>query len=183
MVKLEYAGISFDPMELNSLSMDQMVTIYNSLDATAPVKKFKDRATAHRRLQDALGRIGHPAGMSGHTDAEQTDAGGPAIVDEMEQPAKTVANSEVAIVESPAGEPAAETAAANLTATATPKPKAPDNRIIKVMTPTNPKQVGSKAHARFALYADGDTVDEALAKGVTMADIKNDTKKRFIRLD
>ena len=77
-----------------------------------------------------------------------------------------------------AAEPAPKPDAEVRAPAATPKPKAPDNRIIKVMAATNPKQVGSKAHARFALYA-----DEALARGVTMADIKHDTNKRFIRLD
>jgi hypothetical protein len=100
--------------------MEKMVTIYNSLDAATPVKKFKDRATAHRRLQEALGRIGHLAGTSGeagagqndaeqtdeHADAQHTDAEEPVIVDEVEQPAEPAAEEPAAdepIVAEPSG--------------------------------------------------------------------------------
>lgn len=47
----------------------------------------------------------------------------------------------------------------------------------------NPKKPGSAAHARFALYAVGSTVDEALAAGVRAEDVRYDLAHGYIRVE
>lgn len=47
----------------------------------------------------------------------------------------------------------------------------------------NPKKAGSSAHARFALYTVGDTIDQFIAKGGTMGDVKWDHERGFIKLE
>lgn len=44
----------------------------------------------------------------------------------------------------------------------------------------NPKKPGSATHGRFALYRDGMTISEAVAAGITSADLDYDAKKGFI---
>jgi len=44
----------------------------------------------------------------------------------------------------------------------------------------NPKRAGSKGAERFAKYKDGMTVEEATKVGITAADLKWDTDKKFI---
>lgn len=44
----------------------------------------------------------------------------------------------------------------------------------------NPKNNGSKAAARFAIYKNGMTVQDFVDAGGTRADIDNDVKKKFI---
>lgn len=44
----------------------------------------------------------------------------------------------------------------------------------------NPKRQGSKAGERFALYVNGMTVDQAIAAGLTRADLDFDVQKKFI---
>lgn len=61
------------------------------------------------------------------------------------------------------------------------RPKS-DPRVIVSVTP-NPKQPGSKSHARYENYREGMTVSEALEAGLTSADIAHDTKKGFIVLE
>lgn len=45
----------------------------------------------------------------------------------------------------------------------------------------NPKRAGTKTHARFALYANGLTVEELLAKGADFGDFKYDEDKGFVK--
>lgn len=56
-----------------------------------------------------------------------------------------------------------------------------DHRVLSQVLP-NPKRPGSAAHARYAIYRVGMTVDEALAAGVTRADVRWDAKMGFIVL-
>jgi len=46
----------------------------------------------------------------------------------------------------------------------------------------NPKRANSAAHARFALYKSGQTIQQALDAGVTRGDINWDSKQGFIVL-
>jgi hypothetical protein len=47
---------------------------------------------------------------------------------------------------------------------------------------SNPKKSGSASYDRFAKYREGMTVSEAIAAGVTMADVKWDSERGFIQL-
>lgn len=63
-----------------------------------------------------------------------------------------------------------------------PKGVDPQKTKIRVLAKENPKREGSKAHARFEVYENGMTVEDALAAGVTTADLHNDVSKEFIKL-
>lgn len=52
-----------------------------------------------------------------------------------------------------------------------------------VFVAENPKKAGSASYMRFALYEVGMTVDEFLAKGGTMGDIKWDHERSFIKFE
>jgi hypothetical protein len=64
------------------------------------------------------------------------------------------------------------------------KPRAVKNAdsVIKVLVEENPKRKGSEAHARFAKYKDGMTVDEFLKKGGRTIDLNYDVAHKFISL-
>lgn len=53
---------------------------------------------------------------------------------------------------------------------------------IKILVDENPKRKGSASAKRFEKYENGMKVADALAKGVTSADINWDTKHNFIAL-
>lgn len=57
-----------------------------------------------------------------------------------------------------------------------------DKEGAKFGPSNNPKKAGSKSAERFALYEDGMTVDQAVEKGITRADIDNDQAKGLITL-
>lgn len=57
-----------------------------------------------------------------------------------------------------------------------------DSRRILTVVP-NPKKPGSKSHARFEAYRVGMTVDQAVAAGLTMDDIRHDVARGFITLE
>lgn len=61
--------------------------------------------------------------------------------------------------------------------------KRSDPRHIVYVSETNPKKETSASHARFALYQVGDTIDQFLAKGGTLGDVKWDAERGFIRLE
>ena len=46
----------------------------------------------------------------------------------------------------------------------------------------NPKRAGSKSGERFALYVNGMSVDQAVAAGLTRADLQHDVDKKFISI-
>lgn len=46
----------------------------------------------------------------------------------------------------------------------------------------NPKRAGSKSAERFALYTNGMTVDQALAAGISRADMDHDTGRKYISI-
>ena len=46
----------------------------------------------------------------------------------------------------------------------------------------NPKRESTKSHTRFAIYTNGMTVDEYIAKGGVYADIPYDVTKKFIKV-
>lgn len=55
--------------------------------------------------------------------------------------------------------------------------------IITLLSETNPKKPGSKAHARFANYKSGQTVEEALKAGLRRDDLAWDTAHGFIKIE
>jgi len=58
----------------------------------------------------------------------------------------------------------------------------PETAVITLLTATNPKREGSKAHERFAKYVDGQTVKQALDAGVLTADLVYDATHGFIKI-
>jgi len=53
---------------------------------------------------------------------------------------------------------------------------------VKVLVEKNPKKEGSKAHARFALYAGSATIGDYLKKGGTYSDIAYNVGRGFIEV-
>lgn len=62
-------------------------------------------------------------------------------------------------------------------------PNFPLDGKITVRVDANPKRVGSKAHARFALYKTGDTVEQFMKKGGTYSTLKWDTEHGFVAIN
>lgn len=62
-------------------------------------------------------------------------------------------------------------------------PNFPLDGKITVRVDSNPKRVGSKAHARFALYKTGDTVEQFMKKGGTYSTLKWDTEHGFVAIN
>ena len=65
------------------------------------------------------------------------------------------------------------------------KPRGPRvnaDAVITITATGNPKRPSSASHTRFEKYRNGMTVKEALANGVTMADVRFDSSKGFIKL-
>ena len=67
------------------------------------------------------------------------------------------------------------------TLTRTPVQRTDPRRIVHVAP--NPKKPGSKSYERYAAYREGMTVSEAIAAGVTSADVKWDHDHGFIRFE
>lgn len=63
-------------------------------------------------------------------------------------------------------------------------PRSPksDPRIVVSVAP-NPKRVGSATHGRYAFWVVGESVGEAMARGLTPADVAHDIKKGFVVLE
>lgn len=61
--------------------------------------------------------------------------------------------------------------------------KRSDTRKIAWVSEKNPKKPGSAAHAKFALYRVGMTIDEFVSAGGTLADVKWDTERSFVKLE
>lgn len=59
-------------------------------------------------------------------------------------------------------------------------PKVDLDRVIRIVEKKNPKKEGTAAHKRYATYEDGMTVGEALKKGITLRDIRHDTRQKYI---
>ncbi len=57
-----------------------------------------------------------------------------------------------------------------------------DKNGVKYGKENNPKKPGSATHARFANYADGQTVEEAYKAGVAAGDFSYDVSKGFISI-
>lgn len=62
----------------------------------------------------------------------------------------------------------------------TPNTRFTDDMTITLLVDKNPKREGSTGYAHFALYFTGQTVGQALAAGVTRADLLWDTNHSFI---
>jgi hypothetical protein len=62
-----------------------------------------------------------------------------------------------------------------------PRQAISDSRIIHSIKP-NPKKVGSNAHTKYALYAEGMSVADFIKAGGTMGDVKWDSERGFIQL-
>ena len=58
----------------------------------------------------------------------------------------------------------------------------PEDAPLKVLAEKNPKRAGSKAAKRFDGYFKAKTVGDALANGVTYADIAYDVGHQFIKI-
>lgn len=58
-----------------------------------------------------------------------------------------------------------------------------DPRRIVYVSPTNPKREGTASHARFALYVEGMSIDEFVQAGGTIADVKWDSERGFIKIE
>lgn len=80
----------------------------------------------------------------------------------------------------PKEKPAVEAAATETAKPARAHTASGENREITVLAAENPKRVGSKAHARFALYRTGMTVAEFFAAGGTASDLTWDVKHAYI---
>tara|TARA_R110000737_G_scaffold328482_1_gene343209 strand:- start:308 stop:814 length:507 start_codon:yes stop_codon:yes gene_type:complete len=94
----------------------------------------------------------------------------------------------VTIIEKLIGRPITREIAKELRAAATaprtPRPQVKKTDPRKIATVAdNPKRAGSASHARYELYTVGDTVSEAIAKGLTAGDIKHDSGKGFITME
>jgi hypothetical protein len=68
---------------------------------------------------------------------------------------------------------------------AQPSPRSPVARAAKaarvlVSHVPNPKQKGSKAYGRYALYQDGLTEAELLARGITREDLRWDAARQYL---
>lgn len=96
----------------------------------------------------------------------------------------------VVILEKLIGRPIVRAAAPAAKAPRAPRSAAPrgpakrgsDPRVVTYVGP-NPKKEGSASHARFALYKEGMTVDQFVAAGGTIADVKWDSERGFIKLE
>ena len=58
----------------------------------------------------------------------------------------------------------------------------PEDAALELLVEENPKKKGSKAAERFEGYTGAKTVGDALAKGVTYADIAYDVGRQFIKV-
>jgi len=64
-----------------------------------------------------------------------------------------------------------------------PDAKHADDQIVRLLVEENPKKVGSKSHARFALYRDGMSVGDFLKAGGRRADLIWDQRKGFVKIE
>lgn len=60
--------------------------------------------------------------------------------------------------------------------------KRDDNRVISYVAP-NPKKQGSSSYTRYELYAVGQTISQFIAAGGTMADVRWDLDRGFIKTE
>jgi hypothetical protein len=58
----------------------------------------------------------------------------------------------------------------------------PEASVLKVLSPTNPKKPGSKAHDRFNRYYGCRTVGEFIRNGGTYQDLVYDIGRKYIRV-
>ena len=58
----------------------------------------------------------------------------------------------------------------------------PEDSKLELLAKENPKKKGSKAAERFEGYTGAKTVGDALAKGVTYADIAYDVGRQFVKV-
>jgi hypothetical protein len=59
----------------------------------------------------------------------------------------------------------------------------PKNSVITVLATENPKNKGTLAFQRFALYQSGMTIAEYVAAGGRTGDIKNDVASQYISVE
>lgn len=145
---------------LNS-GKDRLLQIYNR-NAEMPVKDFADDETARDAMQKLLTNFSlESIPMAKRNKNQNTDE-----------------NTNQNGAEGAGTTPTDGGGEAKERASRTPK-----NAIIRLKTDKNPKREGSAAHKRFALYADGQTVEDFLKAGGTMGDINFDQGKGFIALE
>lgn len=61
-------------------------------------------------------------------------------------------------------------------------PRYAGRSTITVLVTRNPKRLGSRRHARFALYRTGQTVDEYVAAGGHRLDLGWDIEHQYIKV-
>lgn len=153
-------------MNLAAIPTSNLVAAYNAMTG-ANIKKFETRAKAEARVvklytetkNEAAGALLgiEPAPAP---QAEFSDADVPAFLKKDRIAAIAEVVPEPVAEEKPARkarEPKAKPEAGSVT-----RSKVAGSAIISKVT-ENPKKEGSKAHARFALYREGQTVDEFIA--------------------
>lgn len=144
--------------QLLQLPQDRLLEIYNR-NAEIPVKDFPDHATAQERVRALLNDFS----LQEIPMARRNENSNPDTTDATQTQA-----------------PAADGAPQEQKASSARIPK---SAIIRLKTTANPKRPGSAAHARFALYVDGQTVEDFIKAGGTMGDVNFDAGKGFIALE
>lgn len=67
-------------------------------------------------------------------------------------------------------------------APSSPRPPKSDPRIVASVAP-NPKRAGSASYGRYECWRAGESVSDAMARGLTAADVAHDVKKGFVVLE
>lgn len=58
-----------------------------------------------------------------------------------------------------------------------------DDRIIRVLSDTNPKRAGTKSHDLWRLYRDGETIASYMRRGGTRAALQWDQERGYVRIE
>ena len=139
MTEMEVGGVTFDTEALEEMTIDQMVTVYNTISGRDPVGRFRDKATGLAALRDAL---------------EKREA----------QPAEEKITEVKPAEEKPAEEKAPEPQ--KMPHGREHRAMYEHDDLIFVMVSENPKRPGSSSATRFEKYRDGMTVQDAVDAGL-----------------
>lgn len=198
------------PEELGSmLELDQLLELYNAFKAGKPIDAFKSKKDAVKRVwNEILDREGRDqveakpepapapepeaeqpeeaAEVEAQPEAEQPKAEEEEVEQEVkpEKPAKKTKTAPKAKKQPPAPKkkPAAKAKKEKKPANGRSNTKFAREGKIEVLVDENPKRKGTKAHAAFAKYKTGMTVQQALEAGVPSSDLVYDTSRKFISI-
>lgn len=170
---------TFVRVDLADLKLAELVELYN-LATDGTLRKFRDRATALRRTEEALSQSNLTAVR--HDDGELDAL---VILDEPtdSQDAQTVpAPAEGTVPAAPA--PTSERPVASATGRPGRPAATPDDTPLTLNVEQNPKRPGTESHERFELYRRARTVGDYIAAGGRRADIlwDSDPRRGFITL-